>query len=163
MNYPANHAEIAAILNPLVQTLHDGVEGYRTATAETQTPHLREAFAQLAVERAEMVATLQMCVRDHLGEHYELGSSPAAAAHRGWMDLKAALTSLDDGPVLAECERGEDFAIEQFRAALESGQLTGEFHALVARQAVALRDALQRILLLQGQNAPVEPPVGSAG
>jgi uncharacterized protein (TIGR02284 family) len=43
----------------------------------------------------------------------------AGAIHRGWTGLKAALTSGNDHAILAECERGEDRAIEAYKKALE--------------------------------------------
>ena len=39
-------------------------------------------------------------------------------AHRGFIELKAALTSGDEHAILSECERGEDYAVEAFKDAL---------------------------------------------
>jgi uncharacterized protein (TIGR02284 family) len=42
---------------------------------------------------------------------------------RGWMDLKAAITSGDEHTILVECERGEDAAVAAYRDAFEYEEL----------------------------------------
>jgi uncharacterized protein (TIGR02284 family) len=53
--------------------------------------------------------------------------------HRGWVNLKSALTGDSDRSALDECERGEDAALGRYRDALKQ-DLPSEIVALVQRQ-----------------------------
>ena len=54
-----------------------------------------------------------------LGGKPEDSSSAIGAMQRGWVAVKAKLSSYDDLAVLEECERGEDAALATYRDALE--------------------------------------------
>ena len=45
--------------------------------------------------------------------------SVSAAFHRGWMNIKAIVTGGSDDAIVAECERGEDAAIENYQRVLK--------------------------------------------
>ena len=68
-----------------------------------------------------------------------LGGKPASngsalgAVHRGWLDLKAAVTGRDDKTILEECESGEDVAQSRYADALKK-DLPPEVHTLVEKQ-----------------------------
>ena len=53
--------------------------------------------------------------------------------HRGWVALKATLSTYDDLAVLEDCERGEDEALASYRDALER-DLPGPIRNLVEHQ-----------------------------
>jgi uncharacterized protein (TIGR02284 family) len=53
--------------------------------------------------------------------------------HRGWINIKSAITGHDREAVIAECERGEDVAVESYQKALNES-LPGELQSLVQRQ-----------------------------
>ena len=63
----------------------------------------------------------------------EQSGSVTAAIHRGWMNVKEAVTSRDDKAILEECERGEDYAKAQYKKALEQ-DLPANARAVVQRQ-----------------------------
>jgi uncharacterized protein (TIGR02284 family) len=52
------------------------------------------------------------------GKPVESGSA-VGAMHRGWVAVKATLSTFDDLAVLEECERGEDAALSTYHDALE--------------------------------------------
>ncbi len=54
--------------------------------------------------------------------------------HRGWMNLRTAITSNDEKAVLEECERGEDHAVKAYREAT-SKLLPEPSRTIVDRQA----------------------------
>jgi uncharacterized protein (TIGR02284 family) len=64
--------------------------------------------------------------------------------HRGWIDLKSALTGGDEHAILAECERGEDSAVEQFQKAVED-DLPPALQEVVSRQYGEIKAAHDRI------------------
>ncbi len=53
--------------------------------------------------------------------------------HRGWLNVKTAITSKDEAAVLAECERGEDMAVVAYKDALVQ-DLPPEVHKLIQKQ-----------------------------
>ena len=73
-----------------------------------------------------------------------MSGSAAGALHRGWINLKSALTRGDDHSILAECERGEDSAVEEFRKALNDG-LSAPVQEIVSRQYVQIKEAHDRV------------------
>ncbi len=135
---------IADSLNPLIEILKDGQEGYQLASDATQTPEIRQLLADLSTERAAFANELQMIVH-RLGEEFETEASTAGGVHRTWINLKSALTSGDDYAILTECERGDSVAMEKFQAALAGDPLPDDIRPTVARQSVAIRAAHARM------------------
>src|SRR6185312_1126187 len=85
-----------------------------------------------SVQRAQFAGELQAEVA-RLGTEPAKSGSVAGAIHRGWVDLKAALTGGDNHAVLAEAERGEDAAVKNYREAL-SKDLPSDLHDIVRAQ-----------------------------
>jgi uncharacterized protein (TIGR02284 family) len=68
--------------------------------------------------------------------------------HRGWINLKSAITGGDEHAILAECERGEDSAVEEYKKALDDG-LSPSAQEVVARQFAEIKAAHDRIKSLR--------------
>src|SRR5947209_19009541 len=106
-------------LNSLIETLKDGQEGFRQASEAVKDPTLKSLFNEYSLQRAKFAGELQNEVVRSLGDAKpEESSSTAGALHRAWINLKSALTAGDDHAILAECERGEDSAVNEYRKAL---------------------------------------------
>ncbi len=130
-------ADTLSTLNDLIQINKDGQEGFRDASENIKNPELKTLFAKYSLQRSKLAGELQKHVID-LGEEPEKDSTFAAAIHRGWIDLKAALTKGDDHSILAECERGEDHAIHAYRDALEA-DLPANIRSLVVEQSAVVQ------------------------
>jgi uncharacterized protein (TIGR02284 family) len=78
----------------------------------------------------------------------------SGALHRGWVDVKAALSSRDNHAILAECERGEDVAKKRYREALDK-ELPAEIRSLVELQFQGVLQNHDRIRELRDQYAAV--------
>jgi uncharacterized protein (TIGR02284 family) len=136
--------EIVSIIDDLIKTLKDGEEGFKQAAEGVKDPQLKSIFNEYSQQRLRFATELQGQVQQ-LGEREpETSSSAAGALHRGWINLKAALTKGDDHAILAECERGEDSAVEEFRKALDDG-LSAEVQGIVSRQYAEIKDAHDRV------------------
>jgi uncharacterized protein (TIGR02284 family) len=132
--------EIVSIIDDLIKTLKDGEEGFKQAADGVKNPQLKSIFNQYSRQRTRFAAELQSQVQN-LGEpESETSTSAAGALHRGWINLKAALTGSDDHAILAECERGEDSAVEEFKKALDNG-LSAPVQEIVSRQYAEIKDA----------------------
>ncbi|HEX8558974.1 MAG TPA: PA2169 family four-helix-bundle protein [Pyrinomonadaceae bacterium] len=143
----ASNSEVVSTLNNLVQTCLDGQEGFRTAAGGVGRAELKEFFEGCSRQRGGFAGELQDEVRRLGGEPAEAGSI-TASLHRGWMGLRAALEGGDDAAVLKECERGEEAALANYRAAL-GVDLPAAVRSLVERQFAEVRKAHDRVLGLE--------------
>jgi uncharacterized protein (TIGR02284 family) len=123
---------VSSILNDLVETSKDGEKGFRAAAEDTQNAELRPVFLKRADDCAKGAAELQELVA-RLGDRPGEGGSVAGALHRGWVNLKAAVSNRTDLAILEECERGEDVAKARYRKALEE-TLQEDIRVVVQRQ-----------------------------
>ena len=88
----------------------------------------------------------------------ELGGDPTAsgstagALHRGWIELKSAITGGSDEAILNECERGEDSAKDNYRSALESN-LPANISDVVRQQSQAVQAAHNRVRELRNSES----------
>ena len=128
-----------SLLNNLIETCKDGEQGFKTAAEGLSSPEIKNRFLQYSRERAQMSSELQAEVR-RLGGTPEREGSMAGAVHRGWLDIKSAVTGKDDHAILAEAERGEDVAKNTFEAALKE-PLPGSAQMLVQQQTTKVRQA----------------------
>jgi uncharacterized protein (TIGR02284 family) len=133
-------------LNNLIETLKDGEEGFRTAADGLTNPQTKSLFQQYSRERGQMVQELQSEVR-RLGGAPETSGSVSGSAHRGWMNIKSAITGKDDASIIAEAERGEDVAKKAYEEATRA-DLPPTARPLVQQQAQRVREAHDRVRAL---------------
>jgi uncharacterized protein (TIGR02284 family) len=144
-------SEVASILNGLLETLRDGETGFRTAADAVDDAELKRLFLSFSNQRREFAAEIE-------SEVLRLGKEPgdtghvAGALHRGWINLKAAVTGKDEGAIVSEAERGEDVAVKNFREALQRG-LPAAIQAVVERQYVQIQDAHDHVRSLERAHA----------
>ena len=105
-------------LNDLIETCQDGFDGFREAAEGADTEALKTLFTKYSTERAAYASELQGLVSG-LGATPEHDGSLSAALHRGWMNIKEAVSGNDDAAILSECERGEDSAKKAYQEALK--------------------------------------------
>src|SRR5829696_3068966 len=130
-------------LNNLIETCKDGQDGFRSAASGVRNGELKTLFHTCSQQRAQFAAELQGEVR-RLGGDPEKTGSAAAALHRGWINIKSAVTGEDEGAIVSECERGEDSAVKAYEEALKEG-LSADVAPVVERQYHLVRQAHDRI------------------
>lgn len=135
-------------LNKLIAICKDGHAGYLAVARDAKDPELNELFGRLADQRAEFAARLQEIVRD-LHCQPRQNASLTGAFHRGWINIRSAVAINDTHAALAECERGEDAAVEAYRKVLEEAPLDGELRTLISSQAIAIKDTHDEIRFLR--------------
>jgi uncharacterized protein (TIGR02284 family) len=123
---------LVSILNDLVETSKDGEKGFNAAAEDTKTAELQTTFRRRAQDCATGAVELQQLVT-RLGGRPEGSGSVAGAVHRGWVNLKAAVSDRTDVAILEECERGEDVAKAHYGKALET-TLPDDVRLVVKRQ-----------------------------
>jgi len=87
--------------------------------------------------------------RSRLFREAQTTGSFGGALHRGWMDLKAAITRGDERAILADCKRGETAALSAYQEALEHEELPDHVRRAIRQQFVALTAAHHRIHVLR--------------
>ena len=135
-------------INHLIETAQDGADGYRAAAEDAKDATLKAAFQQLASERAQFATELRN-LATAAGGNPSKGGSVSAAVHRGWINLKSVVTGRDDAAILAECQRGDENAVQAYDNALAS-PLPAQAMSVVQRQAAQVRSDLARV---QGMHA----------
>jgi uncharacterized protein (TIGR02284 family) len=141
----------ADIVNDLRQVLNAGKEGFRKAASAARDPELKALFSQFASEREEMAEDLRQSMP---AEPKEKKSAVEAAVHRGLIDMKTALTSGDDYTILAECERGENRAVEMFKKALDQ-DLPSDLCRRIKSQSMRILEAHDRVKELRDTAQPI--------
>ena len=136
--------EVISTINNLIETLKDGQEGFKQAAEGVKSPKLKSLFNECSQQRSRFATELQSQARS-LGEpEPETSTTAAGALHRSWINLKSAVTQGDDHAILAECERGEDSSVEEFRKALNDG-LSVPVQEMVSRQYAEIKQAHDRV------------------
>jgi len=131
--------EVRSVLNDLIETCKDGEQGFRTAAERAKESSLKSLFARYAAQRAEYAQELQVLVT-------QLGGDPATSGHiagtlhRGWLNLKEALSKNEDKAIIDECEAGEDAAVKNYREA-RAKVLPANVATVVQRQALGVEEA----------------------
>lgn len=122
-------------LNSLIEINNDRIEGYETASKETEETELKTLFAQLAQTSHECRADLVSEVEALAGTPAE-GTKVSGKFFRVWMDVKAALTGKDRKAILDSCEYGEDAAVDTYKKVLENDapELTADQITMIEEQ-----------------------------
>jgi uncharacterized protein (TIGR02284 family) len=104
-------------LNNLLQKTYDAQRGYANAAEVTNHVDLKRWFAKQGARRTQYAAALSNEMKG-MNETPEFDGSFKGDMHRGWMNIKAALSSNKDEAVLEECLRGEKAAIDEYTEVL---------------------------------------------
>ncbi len=140
----AQKKEIISTVNSLIETLKDGQEGFRQASEAVKDSELKSLFNEYSSQRSRFAGELQNQAKQ-LGESdSETTSSVAGSMHRAWINLKSAITKGDDHAILAECERGEDSALSEYKKAMEA-DLSSPLRETVSRQYSEVKQAHDRV------------------
>lgn len=137
-----------SIVRDLVQTLEDGRKGFSEAgdrLAEDGHTDLARRFRQFAEQRERFSAELRAEAAE-LGVPVEAEGTLAGALHRGWIDLRDALTGGDPEAILDAVEAGENHAVQEYERALAADELPDAIAEVVQRQADEVRRVREAVV-----------------
>jgi uncharacterized protein (TIGR02284 family) len=137
-----------ALLKELIQTLKDGEKGYSEALTDVEDQDLKEVFKHYAVQRDGYLTELEDQMHQ-LNIKVEEDSSLTGAVHRAFINLKAAITSKSRESILNECERGEEYAVKAYQAALQAEGLPGQLKPIIEKQYQGIQEATNKIKSLR--------------
>jgi uncharacterized protein (TIGR02284 family) len=136
-------------IEKLIETCKDGEYGFRTCAEHVKSTDLKEVFLRRAEDCQRGASELQQIVVQ-LGGKADTGSSASGALHRGWVSVVGVLSGKSDGAILAECERGEDAALERYRDAIKAN-FPPDVMAVVQRQYDGVKRNHDQIRTLRNQ------------
>lgn len=118
------------VLNGLIETTLDSVNGYEEAAQAARESRFASTFRIRAGERREIARHLQEEVR-RLGGTPDDDGSVLAAAHRQFLEIRNAFVR-GDRAVVEELERGEDVIKERYERALRDDRVSPSTRQLVS-------------------------------
>ncbi|MBC8166591.1 MAG: PA2169 family four-helix-bundle protein [Bryobacteraceae bacterium] len=139
--------DFIGVINDLIETCKDGEKGFREAAESLQDPAVRSMFMEYAQQRATYAQELQAEV-SKLGKTPETSGSTGGAIHRGWINLKSAITGKNDKAIIDEAESGEDIAVESYQKALTK-DIPADLKSIVERQYKGVQEAHNKVRALK--------------
>jgi uncharacterized protein (TIGR02284 family) len=136
------------VLNDLVIINNERIKGYETAAKETDDIELKDLFNSMATESQKYKSELINTIIGLDGEPKE-GTSASSKIYQVWMDLKSALTKGNKKVILSSCEFGEDAALQAYKEALESDDLSSTSRSIITNQKNSLQNSHNRIKLMR--------------
>ncbi len=129
---PAIDDYAVTLLNTLIETTLDSVDGYAQAADLARNPRFQSLFDHRARSRRKLADDLGTEVRSFGAEPWEKGSF-RARTQRAVLDLRDRIGGHSDKPVIEDLARGEDFIRDQFAEAAHDHQLPNHARMLVER------------------------------
>ncbi len=148
-NMSGDTGDVIDALQDLAECCKDGEYGFRACAEQAERSDLKSTFLQRADDCRSAAQELNDQIRS-LGGEVEDHGSVAGALHRGWVAVKATLSTYDDKAVLEEAERGEDNAKARYAKALKQ-PLPAAIKLVVERQMQGLQRNHDQIKMLRDQ------------
>jgi uncharacterized protein (TIGR02284 family) len=137
-----------ATLTELLTVTRDGGLGFSLCAEHARSDTLRKMLATRARRNITMGTELSELIAQ-LGGDPAVRSRIVGATRRGWVNVHAALERNTDESLVAECEHGEDHALEVYRNALDD-HLPEFVRALILRQFEDMMSDHDQIRFLRG-------------
>ncbi len=148
-NQGGDRDDVIDALQDLAECCKDGEYGFRACAEQAERADLKSLFLQRADDCRGAAQELNQQIRGLGGNDTDHGSA-AGAVHRGWVAVKATLSTYDDKAVLEEAERGEDNAMARYRKALKQPLPAGA-KLIVERQMQGVQRNHDQIKMLRDQ------------
>lgn len=140
-------------LHELLAVTRDGQTGFSLCAEHAQDELLKRGLMTRASRRASAAAELRELI-ERLGGNPEV-QVRTLGTNRGWVNLQVVVTQNDDEALVAECEHGEDHALEVYRNALDE-HLPDFVQEVVLRHFEDMVSDHDQIRILRG-----EPPLAT--
>ena len=132
------------VLNTLIKTVNDSIQGYQESAKDIGNQRLASMFQDRAMER-QKVATMLQAEVGRLGGDPSDGGSLLGSAHQIFLDMKSAITGKDDDAILAEVNRGEEYLRDKFDTALADADLGSSTRDVIGQAAQSVRQGADSV------------------
>ncbi|MBF9238987.1 PA2169 family four-helix-bundle protein [Hymenobacter sp. BT683] len=142
--------------NDLVEINKSATKGYQEAAEGVTNPKIKTELSRLSQQRAQFASELSQQAKQFGVNVNESGTlegamtDAAAAVHRGWINIKSAITGHDDKAILNECETGDATALKAYETAL-SADLPMQAKSVIEQQRSQILNAKNMVTQLKGQ------------
>jgi uncharacterized protein (TIGR02284 family) len=134
----------SSIVQLLVETCRDGEDTFSTAAADIDNPALKSCLQEMARERQQFADELEQTLAE-LGVGQENSTRLISSLHRSWLDFGFVLSAGDDATILADCERADARAQQEYREALAMPELHPKIRGLIHQQQTAIDSSAGRL------------------
>ena len=138
------------VLNTLIETTIDSIDGYGKAADLARNPRFQSLFRDRAQERQKLVENLKAEVRSFGGEPWDKASFKGRA-HRAFLELRDRIGRNSDKPLVEEVERAEGFIVDRFAGAASDGQLPDKARGVLERAQETLQAERGQISAIRGE------------
>ena len=151
---PGTLQDYALAVHDVITVCRDGEQGFRGAAQAVKSATIKEMFERYSAQRAQFATELRGAVKA-LGFETINPQGLGGVLYAGWINLKGLLTGHDVHAILVEAERGEDWTLKTYRAAL-GRTLPPEIASIMQKQFEEVQEAHDQIKSLRDSTAP--PP-----
>lgn len=130
----------ARALTDLLNLNRNSTRGYQEAAEEVKSTELKSQLGQYSQQRAGFVSDLERYAQQYginaadSNTVESLATDAAAAVHRGWINIKSAITGQNDSAVLEAAETGEAAALKSYELVLASKDLPADVQGVLQQQ-----------------------------
>ena len=136
-------------LNHLIEINKDAEAGFRTAAGNVNNTELESVFNKYAVQHAKLAAELQKDIERQSAKPADSGTV-GGAVHRGWMEVKSALSGGSPRSMLSSCHAGEESAIAAYADVMKDNP-SGQTYTLLEKHQQQIREIYTRLTRLLGE------------
>jgi uncharacterized protein (TIGR02284 family) len=152
---PGTLQDYAQAVHDVISVCRDGEQGFRGAAQAVNAPAIKQKFEQYSAQRAQFAVELQGAVKA-LGFEAIDPQGLGGMLFASWISLKGLVTGHDVHGILVEAERGEDWTLKTYRAALGK-TLPPEIATMIQKQFEQVQEAHDHIKNLRDASAPPPP------
>ena len=137
-------SKLKNVLQDIVDTCHDGVEGYETAAGEIEDESIKTLFLRLSQQRKGFIEEIK---NEALKLGIELESSGTARGffHRTWLAAKAAFTGYTKEKIIEEAMDGEKRAVEVYAKSYAHQEIPKYIEAILKEQEHLIKVAIHQL------------------
>jgi uncharacterized protein (TIGR02284 family) len=141
-------------LKELSELLTDSQQGFAEASERINDPYVKEVLISLGNGRAPLVEEIANELA-RSGEGTPDGGTMKGSLHRTWMSIRGSFSNSNAKEVIAECERGERYLLEQYDTVIEDDDIPGQIKPMLRKHRERV-DAGLREIATMGKN--IEEP-----
>lgn len=128
-------------LNELLEKNYDAEKGYLEAAKRVNDPNLQRFFKTYAEQRYRFGHDIKGLLKVS-NQFISKGGSAVGALHRAWLDTKSFFSTSTDEAIIQECIRGEEYAIEEYKEALEQAEdMAPSVKIMIEKQLNSIKEA----------------------
>lgn len=145
------HKNRLEALQELLKKNYDAEKGFKKAIEKTKHQGLKGFLKNQAISRNHFATELDKTIRE-MNEHPEEEGTASGTIHRGWINLKTAISGNDDKAVLEECIRGDKSSVKEYQEKLEEIRFSPPMENLLNQQLQSIKATLNRVKSLEDLN-----------